>query len=59
VSHIVNVEPLTKIASLLGKTAVVKGEDKEGKYEEYVIRQRLPAKDSLQESYIPTNPILS
>jgi hypothetical protein len=25
-----------------GKTDVVKGEDKEGKYEEYVIRHRLP-----------------
>ena len=26
-----------------GKAAVVKGEDKEGKYEEYIIRRRLPA----------------
>jgi hypothetical protein len=26
-----------------GKTSVVKGENKEGKYEEYIIRRRLPA----------------
>ena len=26
-----------------GKTSVVKGEDKEGKYEEYIIRRRLSA----------------
>jgi len=29
------------------KTSVVKGEDKEGKYEEYIIRHKLPATRAL------------
>jgi len=36
----INALPHRKKASLHGKTAVVKGEDEEGKYEEYIIRLR-------------------